>query len=160
MKGVTKIVSKSEIMQDVIKGRAHECFEHSDEGIFDVTLMREWAALYGEIHTIDVADCAPFIRQSRVTDPARIAELPMEAWLSDPVMFIEMTREVGGKSETTHLMIDGHHRMLRLEQEGVKTARAYIIPEQFAIRPQPGWGSSGVDWGEHIIVDGEIVKRG
>ena len=155
------VVNKSDLMREsVLKGRGHECFEHSEEGLFDITLMREWAhASKLEPHFIDLEAVIGYIENSRVYDPQRIDDLTMDEALFDPALVVLYQRPDGDQ----HLYIDGTHRALKLWRNGQKRQLVFIIPEERIIRPDLNkYGSStevlGKDWGD-LVVDGKIVKR-
>lgn len=151
-----KLISKSSLMSKVIAGQARECFEHSEEGIFDITAMREWAAANTKPVWVLLSDIVPFIRTNRVTELERTISLPDSSWQNDPGMFILL----GPSGEETHLMIDGHHRALRREMQGEKHMLCYVVPMADAKRPSAGWyTNTQTDWGDELV-DGKIVKRG
>ena len=150
-----KLISKSELMSRVIQGHARECFEHSEQGIFDITAMREWAKMNTKPVWVLLSDINPFIRTNRVTELERVNNLPRESWESDPGMFIL----IGSPPDETHVMVDGHHRALRREMQGEKRMLCYVVPIAEAKRPQPGWYKDiRVNWGDDIV-NGAIVKR-
>lgn len=152
------IVTKAQLMQAVIAGHQRECFEHSTEGIFDVTAMRDGLAsgtIPGELVYIAMECIAPFVRENRVTEQARIDSLDEASWKLDPAIFIHIVNN----GEESHLMIDGHHRALRREKEGFDSMPCWIVEKEHAVRPAPGWVQNPfVDWGD-ALVDGRIVKR-
>jgi hypothetical protein len=150
------LISKSELMLPVFRGEAHECFEHSELGIFDVTMTRAWAENNAEVMVVDLSDIVPFILTNRVTEPSRVMQLSEASWRSDPGLIL-YTEEPNGSHE--HVVIDGHHRALRRNAEGETTMGFYVLPLNRAVRPSYGWTKqSNVDWGDEII-DGKIVKR-
>lgn len=130
-----RVVSKTEVMQLVASGRARECFEHESAGRFDVTAMRD-AIKKNEISfkllCVAIDQVSPFVRQNRETEPARVNELTWESYENDPGIFIEVP-------DGTSLMIDGHHRALRREAEGLDHMFFYFIPWDQAIRPSEAW---------------------
>jgi hypothetical protein len=148
------VISKSELMARVIHGREHECFEHSECGFFDITLMREWAKKHGVRITVGTADMVPHIHESRDYDPERVLELPDESWKNDPPLAVAL-------NDGTHLLIDGAHRILRRHAEGYKNTDILVLTEEEIIRPGPGWSKQeAVDWGtKEIGPDGELVDR-
>lgn len=150
------LVSKTEIMQRVVAGRSHECFQHSDEGFFDITLMREWAIANKKWVLVLLSDIVPHILETRDIDESRIAELDEKSWKTDPGLAVIYDRP-GQAIE--HLMIDGHHRALRRQREGLEVMKFYMIPEAAIIRPHPGMIlNPHFDWGK-IIKDGKLVDR-
>lgn len=81
---MVKVVSKAELMLPVFRGEQHECFEHSELGIFDVTATRAVIENIGTLHTVALDQIVPFVLQNRVTDPARVMQLPEQSWRNDP----------------------------------------------------------------------------
>lgn len=154
-----RLMTKSEIMKLVASGAIHETFDHSTEGKFDVTAMRK-AAQESKLPTLRVriADVYAAICQDRVIDQARIDELDARSWKADPAMVV-VFNEAG---QTSHLLIDGIHRILRRHKEGEFLFRAWFIDEANVIRPDmTQWVEGverGIDWGDKIE-DGKIVKR-
>lgn len=148
-------ITKSELMSRVNAGAEHECFEHSEEGIFDVTLMRMWAMAHLKPVLVPLEDMVPFILSTRDTEPARVFELPEDSWRHDPGLAVEYPGD-----PPQHLMIDGHHRALRRAAEGLKDMPMFIIPQAGIIRPRPGWGINPfTDWGGKVMKDGKLVDR-
>lgn len=153
------LVTKTQLMAPVLAGLQHECFEHSEAGLFDVTAMRQWLhrvdaekALVAHVPLSEIVD---HIRAHRVTMEERVATLPEDSWREDPGIFIVLNTRNGEE----HLMIDGHHRALRREREGFTYMHFYMVPEEYAIRPRPGWTKNPfVDWGDEVV-GGRIVKR-
>lgn len=129
------VVSKTDIMRLVESGRCHECFEHEHLGLFDVTAIRE-AIRRDEISfkllCVGMDQIAPFVRENRVTESARVQALPWTSYESDPGIFIEIP-------DGSSLMVDGHHRALRREAEGIDHMYFYFIPLDAAIRPSNAW---------------------
>ncbi len=136
-------------MQAVRAGSMHEVFEHSVEGLFNITLMRKWAHKNRTPVRILTMDVVPFIRQTRVTEEARLFSLTDEEKM-EPVLVVLY-------DDGEHLMIDGSHRALRAEYDGREFLRAYMIPEAFIFRPPAGYHKE-LNWGDADIVDGEIKK--
>lgn len=152
--------TKTELMALVIAGKNRECFEHSHFGMMDVTAMRTivlsgraYDYVFVPLHLI-----CDHIRETRVIDKERITTLPAESWQKDPAIFIiSPAPHLPGGWE--HTMVDGHHRALRREAEGLQDIRAAFIHERDIIRPPEGWGlRADMDWGD-ALVDGKIVKR-
>lgn len=130
-----RVISKTEVMQLVASGRTRECFEHEQLGLFDVTAMRR-AIKENEISfkllCVGLDQVVPFVRANRETEPARVQELTWESYENDPGIFIEIP-------DGSSLMVDGHHRALRREAEGMDHMFFYFIPLDQAIRPSEGW---------------------
>lgn len=143
-------------MRAVAEGCMHECFSHSEEGVFDVTRMRAWAARNLVPVQIDISDYAQHIRSSRVIEDTRVDSLTEIECASDPAIFVMFMRP---GEETTHLMIDGHHRTIRLLKEGKTEQLAYIFTEAQIIRPPEGFDMP-LDWGDADLVGDQLVKRG
>lgn len=152
---VEKRWTKTEIMTQVCLGTAHECFEHSEEGWFDITRMRKWARQHCAIVNVELVAFVHHIASTRVFEEERINTLTMEEWANDPVLFVVYEN---GPNGVEHLMIDGHHRAMRAFREGAETVRAYMVPEHAITRPPKGF-QHGPDWGDDLV-DGKIVKRG
>jgi hypothetical protein len=149
-------ITKTQLMELVVQRRVHESFEHSINGVFDVTLMREQARrLNTEIVLFSIADALTFVQEQRVTDEERILNLEEESWRNDPAMAIHF------EDDNQHLLIDGSHRILRRHREGLTDFLCYLVPSREIIRPDPReWarGSEmGIDWGAPIV-DGVIMK--
>lgn len=154
------LMTKTQMMNLVAQGRVHESFEHSIEGLFDVTAMRlNCQDLKIEPFRIEIKDVLDFIRESRVIDQARIMELPDAAWRNDPAMCVVYRRG----DEVEHMLIDGVHRILRRHKEGFTQFYCWFVEERDIVRPNlEDWQRGverGIDWGD-VIVDGKIVKRG
>lgn len=149
------IMSKKEIMDFVIAGKAREVFEHSDEGRFDVTAMREFAKKNVIAVMVPVELTAPILKTIRVIDWDRVNSLDLYTCMTDPAMAVILDRP---GVEIEHLMIDGIHRCLRLEKEGVKHQPVWMLEEKHVIRPDMNLMMKVHDWGD-IMVDGKIVKR-
>lgn len=153
------LMSKTELMKMVVEGKVHESFEHSVDGIFDVTAMREQAVKNkAPIVTFTIADVVDHVRADRVVDEERIGNLPEASWRSDPAMVVLFDQG----DNVYHLLIDGSHRILRRHREGLFNFPCYLIPSSEIIRPDPEqWvrgEERGLVWGD-AIVDGKIVKR-
>jgi hypothetical protein len=138
-------ISKSQLMQSIAQGLGHECFEHSNEGVFDITLMRAWAATHLTAVTVELAHFIEFVREGRIWEAARVDELTYNQWRYDPIMFVAYPTEDGPMS---HVLVDGTHRALRAHKEGSKFIKAFIVPEDKIIRPaadgimlQDAWGA-------------------
>lgn len=143
-------LNKETIMAPVVAGYAHEAFTHETEGTFDVTEMREWIKGHPELLiTVELSNLIGFIKENRVTDDHRIRTLPESSWRDDPGIAIEC-------DDGSMLMIDGHHRALRRELEGLHVMEIYAVPMKDAIRPQAGY-MRGPDWGDPIV-DGKIIR--
>ena len=155
-------MSKSQIMAQVISGRAHEAFTHEHYGTFDVTLMRKAARnnrygppakvkLYPEIEHI-----IRYLKQYRDWEPERVWQVMVnEAFASDPVLMIE-------HGDGDYTLIDGIHRLFARWILREPYFLAYIIPMSQAIRPSPAmffpeWGDQ---WGRMRVNDkGEIIDK-
>lgn len=149
-------------MARVMSGHERECFEHSTEGIFDITRMREFIKcrkIQGALCSVDLGQIIPFMEKNRVIDMERVQELDRRSWRDDPGIFIVLKEDNDGSGPTV-LMVDGHHRAMRRYLEGFHTIRMWFIREEHATRPEPGWArNTRIDWGDEII-DGKVVKRG
>jgi hypothetical protein len=151
-----KIISKLELMSYVIRGVSHECFEHSELGIFDVTEMRIAATKIGELKSVPIDMIAPFVMVNRVTEPARVMALDDASWKHDPGIMIVSEYDEQGVPTVT--MVDGHHRALRRAIQGYESMDIWMIPLEKAIRPSPEWVKNPFfDWGEEIR-DGQIIR--
>ena len=152
-----QLITKTELMAAVVAGRSHESFEHSDEGIFDVTLMRR-AAIAANMEPVLVSldQIVPFILENRVAEEERISffvdQFLTHPGLFDPGMFIHF--DAG-----TDLMIDGTHRALAAHRVGMKHYVFWMFPESGIIRPSEDmYRPANIEWGDPII-DGKIVRR-
>lgn len=165
-----KIVTKSQMAAFIAQGRGHESFEHEELGHFDVTEMRELAKKKGELIEVDMAGSGmiEFVRTQRVYEEQRVHELPHESWhgangQNDPVLYVRIARPA--PEPTTYLLIDGAHRIMRRHLEGLTTTWAYVLEERDIIRPD--WSKMGdsrdlfgLDWGDAVLSNGQIIKRG
>lgn len=149
--------TKSELAAAVAAGLGRESFEHSEEGIFDITALREIAPKVGVRLTVGLWQILPHLATSREVCMNRVRELPEASWRNDPAIFLVFTNG----DEETHLMVDGHHRAQRRHLEGLEDLPAYFVPATLAPRPPPGWGRrADLDWGEKEMVNGKLVPRG
>lgn len=151
------IVSKNQLMSLVASGRCHECFEHSEIGLFDITDMRARASELGELAVLSLEDITPFVVENRVIDDGRVKDLSETSWKNDPGIMIVLKRDSAGVP--TVVMVDGHHRSIRRYIEGLVDMQMWMIPIEKALRPSEGWVKNPyIDWGDQII-DGKIVPR-
>jgi hypothetical protein len=150
------IVPKGVLMAIVQAGLSHECFEHSELGLFDITSMRK-AITAGTLPfnkiKVSLEQIVPWVHTNRVTEEARWRSLPIKSWYDDPGIFI-VTQLGNGTLE--HLMVDGHHRSLRRHFEGKETMDFYEVALRYAIRPDPHM-SKLAEWGDQQLVDDKIV---
>lgn len=156
------LLTKSQIMEYVISGRARETFDDSIEGKFDVTSMRELAAkLRMPTKTFPMSGIAEYLTNQRVIDQARVRELQNESFLYDPVLVVEYpaTDSTGAPS---HLLIDGAHRLSRRWRNRFSTFQAYVFTPDQIIRPDMTNHRSGeelgIDWGGKLDGD-KIINR-
>lgn len=141
-----RVISKTALMAKVIAGIAHEAFEHTDEGSFDITLMRE-AALrgdYGDPWESELSqEHVDFIRNNRDWERARVKALYRDRskpW-NEPVLAIEM-------GDGTHLHCDGTHRILVRWKLGLRNFFYWNVPLDKVIRPGPNLITNPfLDWG-------------
>lgn len=153
-------VSKTHLMERILRGEGAEAFEHTEHGWFDVTAMREIAKKRGELVRVDMECVVEFVKANRVTDPQRVLDLKEEAWKDDPILYVRCVEPPPGP--TTYLLIDGSHRALRRAMEGMSYVNAYVLEYKDIIRPN--WETSvrtrdifDIDWGDDIV-NGQIVK--
>jgi hypothetical protein len=153
-----KLMTKTEIMKLVASGKVHECFDHSIEGTFDVTAMREWAEDNAVVMLCPISDVLSFILTNRVFEMERAFDLDENSWANDPAMCVVLERN--GQEE--HLLIDGIHRIIRRHHAGLELFKCYMVPESKVVRPDmTQWQHGterGIDWGDDVV-DGQIVKR-
>ena len=152
-------ITKSQLMQPVIAGEQHECFEDSELGIFDVTAMREAckAGRIGELTSIPLDQIIPMLAEQRVVDPDRVDELDEKSWRDDPGIFI--LTGFDEENIPNVCMVDGHHRAMRRHIEQLDNFVAYFVPVEQAIRPGEGWTKNPfVDWGDPIV-EGKIIRE-
>jgi hypothetical protein len=156
---MTQIVNKTLLMQHIIAGGGHECFEHSIDGWFDVTLMRAWAKHNVAPIQITLEQIVPHVKASRVWEEQRVLDLTEREARTDPALLVEYIRD----GSAVHTYIDGTHRAIKLERLGATHQLCYIVPEAAIIRPDfaqmgPAKDVHGMDWGDDFI-DGAIVRR-
>lgn len=153
-----KLMTKTEIMKLIAKSQIHESFDHSIEGRFDITEMRQ-RAKGTFVFDVPIDSVLAFIRANRVFETQRIFDLDENSWKNDPAMCVVYHR--GGSDE--HLLIDGVHRIMRRHHEGLKDFQCYFVDEKDIVRPDTSQWQEGVkrgfDWGAEVVVDGKIVKR-
>lgn len=154
-------MTKTEIMKLIAKGQIHESFEHSTEGLFDITEMRQACATSGSRpFEVPIASVLPFILTNRVFEMQRVFDLDENSWKNDPAMCVLYDR--GGSAE--HLLVDGVHRIMRRHHAGLTDFHCYFVDEKDIVRPDMRKWQDGVkrglDWGSEVVVDGKIVKRG
>lgn len=150
------LMSKSDNMKLISAGRVHETFEHSEQGLIDVTVLRQQCkdGKFGAPYDVGLDQVVPFIHQSRVFEMERVEELDEESWRNDPGIFV-ILRDPSGIS---HMLIDGTHRALRRRLEGLDGMLFYVVPQEHIVRPKPGFMQL-TDWGDSVLKDGKIVKR-
>ena len=156
-----EIVSKTKLMGAVGFGRLHESFEHSEQGMFDITATRhaiELQQITYEIVWIDFDQFIDFAKKHRVFEEERVASLTDTSWKLDPGIFATVEEPDGTIS---HMMLDGIHRAVRRQREGEKGMRFYMIAEKDAKRPTEDFVQNPFyDWSDQIIKDGVITRRG
>lgn len=153
------IMTKTELMALVAAGKIHESFEHSEEGHFDVTAMREWARAHAApIVSFSMEGIIEPLRAGRVVDEERVKTLHLNSVLNDPSMIVTYEKD----GVTSHLVIDGTHRILRRHKLGMKNFPAYLIHSDDIIRPDTTQFvrgvDRGIDWGDGVEGD-KIIKR-
>jgi hypothetical protein len=121
-------------------GPFDEVFTHEDP---DTKVIRHFnathMALYAFMHKFEVivmgleARTVEFVRENRGIEPWKVQRL-REPFLSRPIILIEY-------DDTTHLCVDGHHRIVRLWNGGRREVRAWVFPrgqwERFLIEDLP-----------------------
>lgn len=150
------LMSKSDNMKLISAGRVHETFEHSEQGLIDVTVLRQQCkdGKFGAPYDVCLDQVVPFIHQSRVFEMERVKELDEESWRNDPGIFVILYERCG----ISHMMIDGTHRALRRRLEGLDGMLFYMIPQEHIVRPEPGFMQL-TDWGDSVLQGNKIVKR-
>jgi len=159
------LVSKTDLMSRVARGHCHEAFEHSIEGRFDITLMRQKALDERRTpqHVPVTADIIQFLMTNRVWEEARVQHFidkAAENW--EPAMLVCYKGDV-------HLIVDGAHRLIagyRLALPDMKAAGTntflasfWVFDESEIIRPQQNWvPNPHLDWGDEMT-NGQIIKR-
>lgn len=153
---MTILMSKTAHMKLISSGRTHECFNHSEQGLIDVTVLREQckAGKFGAPYDIGLDQVIPFIHEHRVFELDRVKELDEESWRNDPGIFVILYERCG----ISHMMIDGTHRALRRRLEGLDGMLFYMVHQEHIVRPEPGFVQL-TDWGDEVLKDGKIVKR-
>lgn len=150
-----KLMTKTQLMAIVAAGGSLEAFTHSIHGTFNVTAMRTAAPFHAELIEVPLASLVDHIRVSRVVEESRLADLPEASWRNDPGIILVEEKD----GEVLHTIIDGHHRALRRQREGLLTMVLWEFKMADAIRPPPGFGPiPGHDWGDEFR-DGKIVRR-
>lgn len=154
-------VSKSQLMTMVARGEMRETFEHEEEGMFDVTAMREFARANLSPIQIDLDCVVDFVKEQRVHDMQRVYDLTPDQ-RDEPILYVCCTEPA--PLPTTYLLIDGSHRVLRRKLDNFDHVDAYVLDRAQIIRPD--WSLFGrtrdllnMDWGDDII-NGKIVKVG
>lgn len=151
-------MKKSQLMQLVVEGKCQESFEYHFEGVvtyYAVTMMRKKAQSENwPVVEIPIEMVAPFLMEHRVWEMERVMSLPEESWKSDPALAV-VTSEADGES---HNFVDGVHRILRRQLEGLPTAIFWEARGGQILHPPPGWGiKPGHDWGDRLV-DGQIIR--
>ena len=165
----TTIVTKSALMDAIAHGLARECFEHSIQGWFDVTTMRQTARTVCTLTLVDLGQIVPNVLSSRVVERARVEEMKQEIvttppseesrYRDDPGMLVEYATPGKNPDGVEHTWIDGSHRALALHELGYTRMYCYIVPEAAILRPPEGFGKiPGLDWGDRFE-NGKIIKR-
>lgn len=126
---------------------AGQLFEYRIEGEptrwFAIEAMIPWAREHGEKVRFDIqADWVVYATIKCGVEMDRVAALT-DKQLAEPVIVIE-------EENKSLLVVDGHHRIVRLFQDGVTEVRAYLIadgqwqqfliegiPEEFSIGAKP-----------------------
>jgi hypothetical protein len=152
-------VTKTELMALVATGRVQEAFTHTIYGTFNITQMRKATADgIAERVMVPLYEINPFIRVQRVTEPSRIADLTVEQWRDDPGL--------GFDTPDGFVMLDGHHRALRREMEGMTHMHLWRFPYELmsSFFPAPGYIKPAefdkrFDWGDPIV-NGKIIRGG
>lgn len=139
---------KSDLVAMVACGLAHESFEHSECGIFDITVLREVMPVLLMVDAVQkirvpLDQICDFIRACRDYEEDRIRELGPES-LDDPGICLKMP-------DGTDLLIDGTHRALRRERDGEQEMKFFSIPYEIAnaiARPTQSYRRLGAEWGD------------
>jgi hypothetical protein len=128
--------------------RLDETFSHMSEKpphtatFFNVTQMNDWAKQTRQqviLFPVEHAHAKAYMLRGGV-GLARLQELTVTD-LQRPLTFIRWT-------ETSKLMVDGHHR--------------YVLADQLRISRMPGWLIDTEDWKKFVIEDmpDDVRKRG
>ena len=152
-----KVITKTELMQLVIDGKNEEVFEDTEMGMFAVTRMRKFAFENQnkvKFILVDLPSLVEAIKKFRVYEEERINTLNENSWRNDPGILI-----LHPGPPVAHTIIDGTHRALRRFKEGCKDMLFWAFDPSQAIIPLI-YVESQYDWGDEIIENGEIVKRG
>jgi hypothetical protein len=168
--------TKSQIAARVAAGQDSEVFSHETLGHFDISKLR--AAILGapnfkpdrfffsalKFYDGESMD-NPWKRlfDARDIDLARVNELTPEQ-IADPVIHLVVPPRLADNSPvTTHLLVDGIHRLYRRRQDRKPDYWSYVLPIDWAPRV-PAWAielSGLIDpssqWGNKEMVDGKIV---
>lgn len=160
---MTKLYTKTSIMNFVAEGKLKETFDHSTQGKFAITDMRVFALkekLKTETFNI-TKELYEHIFSSRVVEAQRVFELSFDSWKNDPILIVEYPPEKG-ETNSTHLIIDGTHRIVRRVVEKIYTFEAFVFTPAQIIRPDmtimKDTRDYGLDWGDDMK-DGKIIKR-
>ena len=123
-------------------GVGEEIFEwvlNGDHKFFNITRLRAYLAEnpVAELVTADVtAQQAEFIIKNRGIEKRKLDRL-RKPWLSQPILALLM-------ADGTTLIVDGHHRYVKLHMEGRTILEALIVPyeigERFLVEVPPGVG--------------------
>ena len=124
----------------VAAGFAQETFTFvgtdGERRVYDISKLRQlllgrhlpWQTL-----KVPVADCAPHLRENRDWSQERVDELTEQQYLHDyPIALRE-----GEGEDTTYLIVDGTHRILRLSQEKREEFTLFVVDERLAPRYTP-----------------------
>lgn len=149
------MITKSALMNKLALGLVHECFTHSTEGEFDVTLMNMAArAGHYELFTAPLDhELVEKIKQIRDWDIDRVMKLTKEQ-IDEPTLWV-LT------NNNQHLLIDGTHRLLARATAGFDEFHGYLAPMNKIIRPHRDmmFTNPNHDWGRMEIRDGGIYDR-
>lgn len=151
------LLTKTQIVELVKSGRAHECFTHSDPriGTFDVTLMNKVAPFLYEPFTSDLtAELIAGIKATRDWEQERVNQLSAEDILFPTLWILDL-------SDHSHILIDGTHRMIAsFERFKLAKFRGFMAVLENAIRP----GNEVLlnekhDWGRIAVRGGKLYNR-
>jgi hypothetical protein len=147
-------MTKSELAALIKLGRVHECFTHSTEGEFDVTLMRLAAPVMYEPFTSDLTpEIVECIKKTRDWERSRILEITREQ-MDEPSLWVLLPCN-------EHLLIDGTHRLLARATAGLTKFDGYMARYDQVIRVDQNlmYTNPNHDWGRIEIRGGKLYDR-
>lgn len=149
------IVTKAQLMAQVAADIAHESFDHTVQGTFDITLMRSKAIAEQRrpFHTDINQAVIDWLYTYRDVDEERVRTLTLEQQ-EEPGIIVRY-------NDGQDLLIDGIHRMVaRWRRDPALHFYFWEFAEAEIIRPSSSWVSAkDLNWGKFDIINGQVVAR-